>query len=155
MQALFKLARKSLATTVERVVNLLNYEDFLSAKCYKAIFKISFLQVNKKSRISGNSEKLVAHCCCCETYSLRLERRHLRNHMMMTWWARETVYWLNLKGLVQGRLMAITDMYWSLLKLANTLGKLNNLIHKYKTTVLSNVLDRYKFSRGSWRIKKF
>ena len=54
MQALFKLARKSLATTVERVVNLLNYEDFLSAKCYKAIFKISFLKVNKKSRISGN-----------------------------------------------------------------------------------------------------
>ena len=43
MKALFKLARKSLATTVERVVNLLNYEKILSAKCYKAIFKISFL----------------------------------------------------------------------------------------------------------------
>jgi hypothetical protein len=56
--------------------------------------------------------------------SLRLVSRHLRNHMMITWWARDTVYWLNLKGLVYGSVMAKTDMYWSLLKLANTLGKL-------------------------------
>lgn len=31
------------------------------------------------------------------TKSFRKGRRHRMNHMAMTWWARQTMYWLNLK----------------------------------------------------------